>query len=76
MQEEGFFENMALEEDQEERLTQLLDIFVIRLEGGDQSDVDAFLGHADTGNAASLSDASDAQVELDGDCSYELHENA
>jgi hypothetical protein len=44
-QEEGLFKNISMEEDNEEKLTQLLDIFVIRLEGGDQTDIEAFLNH-------------------------------
>jgi hypothetical protein len=40
-----------MEEDNEEKLTQLLDIFVIRLEGGDQADIEAFLNHTAAGDA-------------------------
>ncbi len=39
-----------MEEDNEEKLTQLLDIFVIRLEGGDQADIEAFLYHTAAGD--------------------------
>ena len=60
LQEEGLFQNISLDEEQEERLTQLLDIFVIRLEGGSQTDVDAFLGQAAAENVAT--DAAEAQV--------------
>ncbi len=50
-QEEGLFKNICMEEDNEEKLTQLLDIFVIRLEGGDQADIEAFLNHTAAGDA-------------------------
>ncbi len=50
-QEEGLFKNICMEEDNEEKLTQLLDIFVIRLEGGDEADIEAFLNHTAAGDA-------------------------
>ncbi len=55
-QEEGLFKNISMEEENEEKLTQLLDIFVIRLEGGDEADIEAFLNHtADNGETQAKS---------------------
>ncbi len=51
-----------MEEDNEEKLTQLLDIFVIRLEGGDQADIEAFLNHTATGDAGGETQAKSSRT--------------
>jgi hypothetical protein len=50
----------VLDEDHEEMLIRLLDIFVIHLEGGTQADIEGFFNQSDVANAGA-SDAPDVQ---------------